>query len=48
MRNIFDVYIFPSRTDISGDICQELERSRIFGDFHPTGDESTGQISMDF
>ncbi len=48
MRNIFDIYIFPSKMNISRDIRQKLERSRILGASHPPREKSTGQIIADF
>ncbi len=48
MRNIFYVYIFPSKMNTSRDIRQKLERSRILVGSHPSRGRSTGQIVVDF
>ncbi len=48
MRNIFHVYIFPSKMNTSRDIRQKLERSQILGGPHPSRGKSTGQIVVTF
>ncbi len=48
MKNIFDVYIFPSKMNTSRDIRQKLERSSILGGSYPSGGKSTSQIVVYF
>ncbi len=48
MRNVFDVYMFPSKMNTSQDIRQKLEKSLIVGASHPSRGKSTGQFVVDF